>query len=288
MTAAGPDTSKTFGDLIRDVAEELGLADYTGTTPAAPTRAGDLDVVKRAIADGCELFYRGMDPREGGRKHRWTFLTPTIRVTIDPAGTDPATIEGDIARYRLDRRVTSGPHDNWTWELGTQAWSGEVMNVREEVVRQLHANQTNTGPPLYATVRAYPPLNAAAPQDRQGWEVWVWPDPDQVYTLSAKFPVWPRKMLHPDERHLAGPDHDMTIIAASVYAHFRKRRTADPEKAEVQARFDREMIASIETDLQNLPKTAGRNDDPATTYYADEAYDVRTTRPIVVNGVTIS
>lgn len=282
---AGPDTSMTFGDLIARVARECHCAAYDSNGVAvAPTDKGDLAAVKESIWDGCDDFYKGIDPRDG-RAHRWHFLSPVVSLTLSAAGTSPANINADPARYRLPWYVTAAPVGVWHWSGEDSGYTGQAQSVTPENVIQRHEACPTTGRPQLVAVR--PTYGRATVQDRQGWELHVYPDPDQSYTLRARFPVWPRRMESLDERHLAGAPHDQAIVAFAVRAFKRRDKTDAAMLALIERRAAEAMAGSIELDLLNAPDTLGVLIDPSMGRAADPRYDA-STRDITVNGVTVT
>lgn len=280
---ASLDTSLNFEGLLLRTAEALSLADNTGSVVGIPTNSTDLDIVKRALWDGLEMFYRGLDPRTG-KVRLWSFLTPTVELTIGTAATNPRLINGDTSRYLLDLRVQGAPVGRWSWSDGS-GWFGRALSTSIDRVDMAHGGAAVTGPPQMAAVAPLEGRSAAG--QRQGWEVRVYPKPDRAYTLRARFRLWPPRMEHVSEKHLAGAQHDQTIIAQAVWARRRFDAKDPAERAGYKAAADEAMIASIELDLQNEPDNAGPLTDLSDPSGKADPFENSAGSPIIVNGVTV-
>jgi hypothetical protein len=280
----GPDTSMTFRDAILRVAEAAGLADnVNAATVGIPTDTGDLDIVKRAVWDGAELFYRGLNPATG-KVHPWTFLRPMVELICDPAGTGPDNIENDPAKMRLPWNVTGRPSGTWVWKVASGGWGGNVIDTHIERLERMHVLGTITGCPEYAAIGVAKDQKVNV-TDRQGWYVHVYPTPDLAYVMRARFLLTPRKLLELDDRHIAGALHDQTLVSAAVWA-FKRRDAKDRATREsYREDFEEAMLASIKHDEMNVPKTLGRLEDPSLCGDDEEQDYAR--NAITVNGVQV-
>jgi hypothetical protein len=86
---ADPTLGLTFGDLITRVAEVIGLAYYGAAGNQAaqnPVDVHDLELCKRLVNDGYRRFINS--------NPRWSFLTPTITLTLAPGYSGSATSAG--------------------------------------------------------------------------------------------------------------------------------------------------------------------------------------------------
>lgn len=251
-------TGATFGSLIRDLAEEVGLADYI-RADADDNKAGipedphDLDAVKRAVNRGYDRFLR--------HSPRWTFLIRPVRIVTSAAGTGPYNVGGDPARYRLPSYITARPMGNWRY-IGDDTRRGEVINREHQALeRALQANDPATGEPLWGAVREYD-----SPDTIYGaghaFQAIFYPIPDATYTLEADFRVRRHLLVDLHERTIAGPDHDRAILDCARHEWW-SRDAVDPSRLAVVASDMAESLArSIEIDNLNRPRNAGPMLDP--------------------------
>lgn len=252
------DSGMTYEQLIVRVAEAAGIASYATGPAAIPTRAHDLDLCKRMVNDGYQRFLNGI--RAGGKRPytAWTFLKPLYTFTLDPAGTGPTNVAADAARYRLSVPVVAHPA-SFTIKDPDSTASATTCAVTgiDRVWASLSAT-VSVGRPVIA---AMAPLAADRPGDAPGWEVVFWPRPDKAYTATARFRLQPRTLVALEERHVAGMEHDQTIIALAIAAMKAKNRSEDVQAARDDA--DALMDASIALDMQRQPATAGPMLDPS-------------------------
>lgn len=264
-------TGKTLGDLMLDLARDVGLAVYVsgGVAVAArlPTQAARLDLLKRSVNDGYANFINGIDPGNSGARPytRWSFLERVVTITFDPDGTGPQNIERDAGRYRLPDGITSRPKTTG-WSLDS---SGTHPGLRipdtsaDRVVRRWWALGTEqTGTPQIAACRPLP--NPDGQQGGAAWEVIVAPKPDSgSMSMQAPFRVQPRAMQDVTERHICGSQHDQTIRLYALVEYWRN----DAENA---GRYDRAvemasaaMKSSIAMDTELHPRHLTRVHDPS-------------------------
>ena len=243
----------TFRELILDCAERWGVADETGTRAGIPTDLAVLDKVKRKINAGYADFLRA-DPR-------WTFLRQRVQVTWYPDGDGPYNINGDASRYRLPSYVGSAPLTDWTY-VDAGAPPSCILTVDGERVRMAAARQVATGVPTWAGCIPLATEDGVGGQSK-GWEVVFYPRPSTAYTVEAMFRVGNHVLAELGERHVAGSDHDRTIIAYADHHWFKD----DAETPDIPARYEAEMLrnfgASVQIDKQRRPRNHGKLIDPS-------------------------
>ena len=249
------DTSATFGDIVLNLAEEVGLVEYDATTNEAkiPDDAESLRVLRARVNEGLKQFAR-MYPK-------WTRLEHRVQITLDPNGTGPLNIDKDAARYRLPGFITSKPKGNWTFVDSSSAYS-KIIHCSWDIVRaKIALGDGHTGTPVLAAMAPYQPESG---DDRQGFEVLFWPAPTTSFTVEAEFRVQVQSMTDLGERHPFGAEHDLAILKCAVEA-FRRRDDEDPD-AYNRALVDRNsaVAESIALDQQlEVPTRLGQMVDPS-------------------------
>ena len=203
------ESSKTFQQLMLELADPFGLAEYGAAgdeVAQLPDDAETLRKLKTCVNNAYKLFLRS-DPN-------WTFLIYPQVITTNSDGLGPDNIDGDAARYRLPPPIRTKPQTNLVF-MDHVAW-GEVQTWTPRLVRNRQQSRTTTGRPQYAGYRKIP-VAEGIDEPKVSWEVLFWPTPDGVYSLEGEFRILPYDMVDLDEQHVAGADHDYAILAAAKY-----------------------------------------------------------------------
>lgn len=203
------ESSKTFQQLMLELADPFGLAEYgsDGTEQAQlPDDAETLRKLKTCVNNAYKLFLRA-DPA-------WTFLVYPYVITTNSDGKGPDNVDGDPARYRLPPPIRTKPQTNLVF-MDHTAW-GEVQTWSPRLVRNRQQSRITQGRPQYAGYRSIP-ASDGIDSAKVAWEVMFWPTPDGVYELEGEFRVLPYDMVDLDERHVAGAEHDLAVLAAAKW-----------------------------------------------------------------------
>lgn len=256
------DSSLTFRALILRVAEAIGVPLYSGADAAAiPSNAHDLDKCKRIVNDALRMFYLAYSS--------WSFLRPKLEIVLSTDGTGPYNVQSDASRYRLPWFVQGPPREAWTFSLpGSSGYWGEIGSVGIAELRKARAAFTGTTgcPKMIAmTPSSDVPVGIGG---RQGWELNVYPDPDQAYSVVANYSVQPRDLTALEERVLAPSLHDAAIQALCVAEGLRQCGPKD-ELPYWENHSGLLLAASIEFDKHQQRDTFGRCRD--TGIYRREA-----------------
>lgn len=245
------DSSLTFRALILRVAEAIGVPLYSGGDAAGiPSNAHDLDKCKRIVNDALRQFYIAYPS--------WSFLRPKLEITLSTDATGPYNVAGDAARYRLPWFVQGPPREAWTFSLpGSSGYWGEIGSVGIAELRKARAAFTGT--------TGCPKMIAMTPSDdvplgigaRRGWEIMVYPDPDQAYAIVANYTVNPQDLVVLDERVVAPSIHDAAIQALCVAEGLRQCGPKD-ELPYWEAHSKELLGASVEFDRHQQRDTFGR------------------------------
>lgn len=241
-------TGKTFGELVREFAEVVGLASYgdNGAGKAqAPTDVHDLDQCRRFVNRGYKMFLQA--------EANWTFVHHPMEFVLDPTGKGPLNINNDPARMVLPPFIRAFPKGNLRFQDNRSTYCS-VVPERPEVVERWRQVTRTSGTPTHFTIRPIP--DAEQPDGGLGrHELIIFPSPTVAYTLRGDWRIVPYDMREDSERHVAGAEHDETILAAARHLwDVRDKENAD------EAAFFRNplLLSSIRIDRRNRPKTLGR------------------------------
>lgn len=249
----GVDTSWTFADLQLRLAEAVDVAvqgSGADNRSQVPTDPNTLDRLKRAINDAAKDFARN--------KHRWTWLCPTLTLTLEPDADGPLSIAGDSRRYRLPVNVISAPVGRVTWRDSSSSYGGRVTDSNIDRVQEYIARAPSLqGQPLYCSVWTSNDRDIAV-GDRPPLELLVFPKPDQAYTIKSRFRVDVPTLVHDTERGIWGAIHDQTVLAIAV-TKFMSVREDGYQAAQVNAA--NHITTSIAVDMEMHSKRLGVSDD---------------------------
>jgi hypothetical protein len=193
------------------------------------------------VNDGYRLFINSHP------KGRWNFLTPTITIEF---------VAGQ-AVYDLPAGFFGSVLVPWTYDAsGPRRVIGEVP---EPTVRAWIAGGDTSGDPAYV---AYRPKNATNASTGPRWEAVFWPTPTGAYTVTTRARLYPEKLTELGDRHIAGFQHDETIIAAALAEAERQRNDAVGIHAQ---NYQAALARSVTLDREAAPKRIGdygdRSDD---------------------------
>jgi hypothetical protein len=263
-----PDRSKTFGELLLDLAVDVGQATYEDAADnraALPSDPATLDRLKRAYNNGAAEF---------ARARRWTFLQPTISITLSPDGTGPDCIAGSTFRYRLPVNVQSAPIGRVGWSMsGTDG--GIVIDTTIDRVNRHHDMQGTTqgSPQLCAVWQARDGSEKFG--ERTHLELAVWPVPDQAYVIAGKFRVSVAPMVELGERPVWPELHDRTVHQFAVCAWIGfAGNSGTVDKAAADQKRREALTESIDLDADMHGKNLGRMSDGRTVAVAGTRYGV--------------
>jgi hypothetical protein len=76
--------------------------------------------------------------------------------------------------------------------------------------------------------------------------------------------IFPGKLIHLDQRHIAGASHDLTVLAAALYRLKNRDAVEDSVRKRYLEDWNTALADSIAIDLQNEPPSLGRVTDPGT------------------------
>lgn len=257
MTPAG---ELTLYDLLITLGERVGQYDRgTGadnrTVPETDPQSRDRLI--RAINNGRrEVYSRMPDAR---------CFQPRLSITTDPNGTAAQVVGADISKYRLPYAVQGLAGGQWTWSLPSSGgWGGNLTQTHPNDIARMHYT-ANTGS-LTGFPRAMALLTEVLnnPQDpgrKTCTILWIYPKPDQAYTLEGQVRIMYEPMVTMTDMEPMGQQHAETILAFAERDWELGRRDAG-DAALIEARCDRALAISIGLDNAMGPQTIGIGYDP--------------------------
>lgn len=274
-----PDTSMSFGDLILRVAVEVGLSDTSGGVDAIPSDPGDLAKVKRAVNDGIGLFARAWA--------KWRWMEPEVTLTMDPDGEAPECVPGTSNEYVLPWFCQGSPLTDWITTVDPNGIGTRVQSTSIERIRAYRSEDSDyQGRPGMAAHVVHQPGNGQS-LNRPRWKVVFDRNPDSAYVLTARFRVAQPSLVELTDRHLAGSQHDQSVVDAAVWAYWRGNHEADAGvRGSAQERFNRAVAESVSLDSRQRESNLGPMLDPS---ICDDAAPIEWNHaPLYVNGVDTS
>ncbi len=188
------------------------------------------------------LFPPPIDGRNK-RSHRWRFLKPLMTVDI-VAGQNVYPLRPDFTR--LVGPLTYATEDTGYRTL-SQASIGQILDFRQRI----DGDVTADWPTHYAT----------QPQDHKGvdqqrWEMHLWPDPSTSLTLTAPIAINPLPLSEKLPHHYGDAFHGDTILESCLSI---AEQYLDDNAGVHTAKWKERLIASVDHDSRNAPKTLGYN-----------------------------
>ena len=197
-----PTSALTFQDLIIEVAELAGLADYgTDGSGAAtvPSDIHDLEKVKRCVNNAIRMFIADK-PQSGV----WFWRKRFMEITLDVNGTGPLNVEGDSSRYKLDNFFNGVPEGQITYAKASN--NGAYISWKSEAdIRRARENNTYQGYPFMAAIR---------PLEDRLFELIIYPEPSSAETLIFPYTVSFNKLDTLTDYPPAGVEFDDVVLAA--------------------------------------------------------------------------
>jgi len=195
----------TFQDVIIEVAELVGVADYDdGGAGAAtlPTDAHDLEKVKRVITNAIRQFMYTDVPQPTGF---WRWRKRILSIAMEPDADGPLNIEGDAGRYKLPYDFNGTPQGQITY--GPQSNNGATINwVSEQRIRQARELDTDySGYPTWAAIRPLTDTN---------YEMLVYPKPAVADSLEFPYEAEFEKIDKLTDKLPNGVEFDDIVLAA--------------------------------------------------------------------------
>ena len=248
------DTGKTFEELQIMLGERIGLLDHSGSTAAIPSDQALQDKLKRFVNNGYHTFVRS--------NPKWRFMRPQVELTLDPNGTGPYNIDGDAGLYLLPLGITGPPAQPFAYGT-SEAWYEAIKVVPwDALLRMKVANPSFTGTPYMCAFAAHDPGEGDVGHGRRRWKVQFYPKPSTAYVVTAPFRLNLVDLLEPNDRHVAGSEHDMAILKAALWEWHVYDDEAGDAAAKAERDWTAELARSIALDAQHASQTVGKMHDP--------------------------
>lgn len=171
------DSSRTFGDLMLDLAIRLGVAPTDANADKGhvlPADSAQLGTVKDALWAAS---------RQVAKESDWAWLCPYFTQVLDPDGEAPECVEGDCRRYLMPSDIASGSLGRVSWASASSG--GFVLDTSPERVEVRIATFPGAvGKPELVSVW---PDTVGEGNQRTRYVMTVYPKPDHAYTIKGKF-----------------------------------------------------------------------------------------------------
>lgn len=232
------------------VARALGVATPTATGAMPPQDVGTLEIIKDAIND-CIVSTMAR------HRFRWSRLEQTI--TLSPDGTAPESIGGDPRMYAMHKMARGFPSRS-TFRSADGSWGDTLRCVNPNYIAGRIARDGEcAGVPEMLSFEQLAGGNATNPT----WRMIVFPKPDAAYVISLVHRVQAWKMIDDVD---AGPWPEsvaLMLISGAVAALAGGRTAPELSAAEWNARYERELAACIDQDIDMGPPALGPSVEPA-------------------------
>lgn len=218
----------TYAELEREVGRFLGF----DRNPANWSSDQDQDV-QDIIAGGQRHFY--WPPSLGeGPAHRWSFLCPHASLSITP-DTYKYSLPDDFVRVCSAFTYSEDDHN------------GRLVSVPDDRIRSLLSGGSRKGVPRYCSI-------VPRSQDDTGYELWLFPIPDQPLTLSYRYEKTPSTLGDSNQEHLGPATHSELLLSACLMVADKmlNGESIAPDGGLHAQRFFRQLAASIATDREAL------------------------------------
>jgi hypothetical protein len=198
--------------------------------------------IDSATKKGMRRFYfSAMMPGEPAA-HDWSFLRPTAALSL-PAGATSIQLPDDFAGIEGSGQIVAGVDEDRPHEI-------EVVGVGR--IRQLStAAPTETGPPRYVAVV---PFKGTSPVAGQRFQLQVYPQADQAYTVDLEYYLLPDYLTGALPFCYGGAVHSGTILEACLAAF---ERDMDDAMSVHEAHYQTLLAASISYDRNLKPQNMG-------------------------------
>jgi hypothetical protein len=205
---------------------------------------------QNTITDLTNSGYRQfLYPSVGGdakQTYDWSFLKPTGSFVL-ASGASVIQLPDDFGGFDGQITVLTNNVNSWPWRID---WRNEGM-IREMFM----VTPTFSGPPMYAAESV---LRGTGSTQGQRYQLLVYPQADQNYTLQAPYFLNPDALSDGFPYCLGGPQHTETCLAAVIAA---AELFLDDDRGPRWQYFQERLEASIAADRKNKPQVLGYNRD---------------------------
>ncbi len=241
-----PSLSLTYFDYRAEVGEYLGYGrgDEGGNTDVTWTDS-QTKRVNAAVAAGQRQFY---DPPilEGERSsHRWSFLKPVATIVLAD-GDQTQKMPADFGGFEGPITVTTS----------TGTVPGPIELVGEGYIRQQYAvNSSTTGQPQMVALQ---PLKGVGVDESSRWQLYIWPEADDTYTLKFPYFILPDALSGAKPYSYGGQRHVQAVLASCLE---RAEFFRDNARGVCYQEFMEKLAISVSVDRDMQPQRLGYNAD---------------------------
>lgn len=283
-----PAGETTLGDLLLTLAVRMGWhkkASGSDNRALVPTDPETYRRLLEAINNGRREVYRRMPTAR--------CFKPRLAITTTTSTTDPQVVDGDTAKYRLPYAVQALAGGDWTWsQTSTPGFGGQLPQKHHSDIAALHQTANASGLLQAPRCMAFGFKTTTSPEEpgrRTQTFLWIWPKPDQAYTLEGQVRIMYAPLTERDDLEPMGQQHVDTILTAAA----RDLKINHPDlnvKGASEADLDKAIAISLELDNQAGPQTIGPGFDPQAVTRRRRSGDTWPASPMVstYNGVPLN
>ena len=224
--------------------------------------------INDCVRSGLRQFYFP-PPLEGeSGPYDWSFLKPVASLSL-ASGASTLALPDDFGG--LEGQLTVSASGGYL----------PVPIVNEGTVRAEHALKSGaTGRPMMAALK---PLKPTGKDKGQRFELYIYPEADQAYTLEVSYYVLADYLSTGFPHHLGGMAHGETIMGSCLAI---AEQRFDDSSTVHSFKFRERLAASIGLDRRNKAQLMGYNRDRSDGYDSNYMRDLRHGwRTHTVNGV---
>lgn len=243
-----------YEDLAAEVGHFLGFGRGVLFDEKAWT-ASQTKSIETCIKSGYRKFL--LPPPVGNEtSYNWSFLHPVTDLALE-SGSRIIPLPYDFGGLEGDAILASGS--------GSTRWRPLRIEPEGRLL-QAYADfeDAPTGPPISVALQA---IKGTTESRGQRWQLLVYPQADQAYTIQVPYYFVPEALSEPRPYALGGPNHAETILEACLSV---AEQRLDDAASIHSALFMERLAASISLDRRNKPNFLGYNRDRS-----DERHGVR-------------
>jgi hypothetical protein len=234
-------TESTLSISYSDLMEEVG--NFLGYKPdSANWSDSERAEVDRYIQAGVRQFYYPPAVQGVEAGYSWSFLSPEATI-VTVADTGTQDLPDDLARVLGDFYFDDQQHRN------------SVIQVSEGRIQACTQRSTDTGAPMYCTVRHKEQVAGTG----QRMEVVWYPTPDAVYTLHYEYEAYSGKLSDSNPYPLGGMRHSELVLESCLAA---AEQRGNDEIGNHTSIFRSMLSSSVAFDRRQGAKSYGRMGQP--------------------------
>jgi len=234
-----------YEDLASETGHFLGFGRGANEGEKAWT-ASQTKSIESCIKSGYRKFL--LPPPVGNEtSYNWSFLHPVASLAL-ASGEQTIPLPYDFGGLEGDAILSA--------TSGASRWSALRIEPEGRLLQSYAAFETApTGPPVSVALQA---IKGTTDSRGQRWQLLVYPQADQAYTIQVPYFFVPEALSEPRPYALGGPNHAETILEACLSV---AEQRLDDTASVHSALFMERLAASISLDRRNKPNFLGYNRD---------------------------